>query len=210
MTPIKVIKSWHCETCSPACCQPIHSHIIAHLVPFRAIIHSFTCLPLIFLSWAPLSFMLQPSHTAASAEAFKETWSIKSAKRSTQEALKRPSVQLMVTETATERREWRLGPAVGKGELSRGIGDEPGPNKGRDNCFVLLGAFLWCEGSRNDTPHMVFGWSGHWEARKDSSLMQEWGKCNGGGCCVENIVIHSNEKMVQKAASTRENKSGIC
>lgn len=172
MTPIKVIKSWHGETCSPTHCQPIHSpssspaHISAHLVPLHAIIRratSLSCLPLIFLSWAPhsLSFMLQPSCALLLLlRPLKETWSLKSAKRSTPEALKRPSAQLIVTETATEGKERGPGPAGERGELNRESGCEPGPNEGRDNCFVLLGALLQRGGSWNDTAHMVFGWSG--------------------------------------------------
>ncbi len=100
----------------------------------------------------------------------KETWSLKSAKRSTSEALKRPSAQPIVTETATWWKERRPSPAGEKGELNREGGCAPGPNEERDNCFVLLGALLQRGGSWNDTTHMVFGWSGHGGERGDCWL----------------------------------------
>lgn len=99
--------------------------------PRHATVHwaaSHSCLALIFPSWArspscdncPVPLLLPGP--------LKESWGLKSAKRSTPEALKRPSVQLMVTETATEGRKRRPGMEYG----------EPGCNKGRNDCFFVV------------------------------------------------------------------------
>ena len=148
MTPIKVIKSWHCATCSPSLCQPIHSpssspaHISAHLAPLHAIIR---CTTSALLPSPHLSLMGTSSSSLCHVfpvplllpRPLKETWSLKLVKCSTPETLKRPSVQLI---DGYRGRQQRLGPARERGELERERGCKPVPDEGRDNCFVLLGA----------------------------------------------------------------------
>lgn len=201
------MKPAHPPSANPSILFPLHQYASAptlyHYMPSSVALLLLSCLPLIFFSWATSHSPSVHDHPVPllPLRPLKETWRLKSAKRSTSKALKRPSAQLIVTETATEVKERRLGPAGERGELERERGCKPGPNEGRDNCFVLLGALLQCGGSWNDTTHMVFGWSGQREGRRDAGSMQEWWKYKGGGCSAEKAVICSAAKKAPKSCN---------
>lgn len=148
-----MVKPAHQPTANPSIPIPLYvAHISAHLILLHVIIHwatSPSCLCLIFLSWAPPPSCWNCPAPLLLHRPLKETWSLKSAKRSTSEALKRPSVQLMVTETAPRRRARRPGPDGGRGEMSRGSEGEPDPYKGGIIAFLFffhLGLFFTMEG----------------------------------------------------------------
>lgn len=204
MTPIKVIKSWHGGTCSAACCQSIHSPFLlvqqtsaAISKPRHATVHWAalrSCLALIFPSRARSPSCDNCPAPLLLSGPLKESWGLKSAKCSTPGALKRPSVQLMVTETATVGRERRPGMEYGK----------PGCNKGRNDCFFCccLGPFSSAEGVWNDAAHMAFGWSENWRKRGIDAgavkAQEEAGCCRDKGSCMRHEIESARRFLCRK------------
>lgn len=155
MSPIKIIKSWHSESCPSSNCQPIHLSTSPPPPPSPAPSSS---PPYNTAERANIRCIASPPSFSSLCHDhpvllfllghLKETWSLKSAKCSTPEHLKGSQLNLLSHRQLQKEESRRLGPAGGRQELKRERRRTPSPNKGRDNCFVLLGALPHRRGSR--------------------------------------------------------------
>lgn len=152
--------------------------------------------PLVDLSWVPPPSCCRHSAPLLLLWPLKETWSLKSAKCSILGALKRVSVQVIITKTATESHgsvgwAWlqKEGSLAGRAEAHQVL------TRVEIIVFFCYGALLHHGGSWNETPHMVFAWSGQHDWIGNSGLMHKCWKCSRGGC--------NTKKGSKKAAAVR-------
>lgn len=130
MTPIKVIKSWHAETCSPSLCQPIHlpssspAHITAHLAPLHTIICCTTSalLPSLHLSLRRLTLPFMPSCAFAPPQAFKRNMTSKNQLNAPlKKHLRDPQSNLL-----SQTQQWKGGAEARSGRRKRGVREGEG------------------------------------------------------------------------------------